>query len=225
MPYQPIPLNQHVQTDVVYLVRNTVDPLLSEFRFLLTVQQPDQDPKGSLQRSLAVLLLSIADGAAQLLYPGQMEDGVRFQSFLKDNCPWTLDSPEGLTVEEACSFLWEEARCPMLHRFGVRSNIHKQKDSLRIVKFGRIFSSDDASITDIEMLSGKRPYSHPSIKRDESHTILLIESFYWALRMAIEKTLNTEEKSNAVDAWLKSGQWDRKSKQKSSPPIKGNLAT
>jgi len=69
--------------------------MLCDFHFLLTVQKPEQGPQGSLPRILSVLLLSIADGAAQLLYPKKMGNGDKFQSFLKDNCPWNLDAPEG----------------------------------------------------------------------------------------------------------------------------------
>jgi hypothetical protein len=208
LPYQKIRFDRHVSKEIVSLVRDVIDPFLSEFRFLLTVQHPEQGEKGSLQRPLASLLLASIDGAAQFLQPGSMNDGKRFQRFLRRNCPWELDKPRGLTVEEACEFLWNEARCPMLHRFGVRSNKSKHGDPRRVLKFGRAFALNDADVTRHEMSWDNRPFTEPSIKRDTKRTVLWIEPFYWSLRIAIQRSVDTPSKSANVTEWLTSGRWD-----------------
>jgi hypothetical protein len=119
MPYQPIPLDEDVTGEARAVVRQVIDPYISEFRFLLTVQQPEQGPKGSLQRVLVAPLLAATDGAAQMLHPGSMQIGERFKAFMKANFPWDLDPPDGLSVDEACEFVWHDARCNLLHRFGM----------------------------------------------------------------------------------------------------------
>jgi hypothetical protein len=205
LPYQPLSFGSHVPEALSAFVRGVIDPRLSEFRFLLTVHHPEQGPRGSLQGSLAALLLVTTDGAAQLLHPGSMDNGKRFKEFLKQNCPWELDAPDGLTVDEACEFLWDEARCPLLHRFGLRAIVDRQTKAL---KYGRMFTNDDAGVTQLECLVDDRPYSEPSIKRDAERTVLWIDSFYWALRIAIQRSINTPEKADRVLDWINSGQWD-----------------
>jgi hypothetical protein len=54
-----------------------------------------------MQRSLAVLMLSAIDGAAQLFCADQgLTSGHRFKRY-EENFPWKLDPPTGLTVIEA----------------------------------------------------------------------------------------------------------------------------
>jgi hypothetical protein len=207
LPYQNIPLGDHVRGAVKYVVREVIDPYLYEFRFLLTVQHPEQGPKGSLQRLLAALLLAATDGAAQLLHPGEMKDGDRFRSFVKTYFPWEEDKPDGLSVDEACEFLWEEVRCAMLHRFGMRTR------PLLATKLGRCFVLDDARVTAIEASLTERPYSETSVCRNAERTVLWIEPFYWALRIAIPRSISTKEKADAVCAWIESGDWDRTRKR------------
>lgn len=203
MPYQPIPLADHVTGIAESFVRSVMDRYLSEFRFLLTVQHPDQGPKGSLQLMLATILLAATDGAAQMLYPGKMENGERFKAFLKLNFPWHLDSPDGLSIDEACEFLWEDVRCPLLHRYAMRAS------PLLQLKFGRMFAADDDGITRLERSLTERPYSETSVRRNDQRTVLWIEPFYWALRLAITQSLSTKEKTDAVSEWISSGAWDR----------------
>lgn len=64
MSYQPINLSSNTPQEITSVIRGIVDPFLEEFHFLLTVQTPDQGPKGSLRRPLLILLLAAADGAA-----------------------------------------------------------------------------------------------------------------------------------------------------------------
>lgn len=120
MVYHPPGLGAHVPAPLVGLVRGVIDPALSAFRFLLMVRRPEQDARGSLQRPLAMLPLAATDGAAQRLEPGHDDAGKRFRAFLHENYPWDIDPPDGPTAGDACACLWDEARCPLLHRFGVR---------------------------------------------------------------------------------------------------------
>ena len=203
MPYQEIPLGDHVHGAVKDVVRNSIDRYLREFRFLLTVHHPEQGPQGSLQQLLAVLLLAATDGSAQLLYPGKgMPNGKRFKGFLKAYFPWEMDTPDGLSVDEACEFLWDEVRCATLHRFGIRAH------PTLALKLGRASVIGDAGVTRIETLLSGRPFSEVSVRRNHQRTVLWIEPFYWALRIAIPRSISTKEKAEAVCAWIESGDWD-----------------
>ncbi len=202
MPYIPISLAKHVTGISEAFVRTVMDRHFAEFRFLLTVQHPEQGPKGSLQRILATILLAATDGAAQLLHPGKMSHGARFKDFLRGNFPWHLDAPDGLTIDEACDFLWDDARCPLLHRYAMRAQ------PLLHLKFGRLLVADDDRITMLEQSLTERPFSVTSVRRDSDRTVLWIEPFYWSLRLAISRALSTEEKANAVSTWIASGAWD-----------------
>ena len=209
MPYQPIALPSHVPDELTSLIREIIDPFLGEIRFLLSVQKPDQGPKGSLHRPLLILLLAAADGAAQLLYSEgkKATNREKFKSFIKNNFPWELDSPDGLSIDEACQFLWEEVRCPLFHRYSLRTN---QANTSGMVKFGRVLATDEEKLTQLELLTDQRPYSDPTFRRDHTRTIVWIDSFYWALRIAITRSINTPEKAATITAWVKSGEWDPK---------------
>jgi len=202
MPYQPIALGDHVAGIAEGFVRSMMDQYFAEFHFLLTVQDPKQGPKGSLQLMLATILLAATDGAAQMLHPGKMENGTRFKGFLKSSFPWHLDKPDGLSVDEACDFLWDDVRCPLLHRYAMRTS------PLLQLKFGRLFSADDDGITNIEQSLTERPYSVTSVGRDAQRSVLWIEPFYWSLRLAVGQSLSTKEKADAVSEWIASGAWD-----------------
>ena len=64
MPYQPIKLPDHVPSIIAALVEDIIDPFLEDFRFLLTVQKPNQGPKGSLQKPLLMLLVAATASSA-----------------------------------------------------------------------------------------------------------------------------------------------------------------
>jgi hypothetical protein len=104
---------------VVQFVAGAIDPRFAEFEFLLTVQMPGVDAKGSLQLSLTTLVCALADGCAQTLLPGKMSNADRFAGYLMKFYPWKLDPPDGLTPEEACTAVWQQYRYPTMHRFGV----------------------------------------------------------------------------------------------------------
>jgi hypothetical protein len=91
----------------------------------------------------------------------------------------------------------------MLHRFGMRAQ------PLLLMKFGRSFVLDDAAVTELENITSERPYTDTSLGRNKERTVLWVEPFYWSLRLAIQKSLDTEVKADAVSKWIKSGDWDR----------------
>lgn len=215
MPYQPLNLGPHVSPALRAVVRRVFDGFFQDFRDLVMVQGSQHGAKGSLQRPMAMLILTAADGAAQLLHPGEMKIGERFKSFLLDNLPWHLDKPDGMTPKQAVAFLWYDARCPLVHRFGLTKGKTK-----RITKYGKVHTVTDAGLTALEQ-STQRPYSDPSIRRNATRTVFWVESFYWSLRQAIEHSLSTKVKADAIETWVKSGKWDdhdTPSSKKRRPP-------
>lgn len=209
MPYTPLPLGDHVPAELVSVIRGAIEPFLDEFHFLLTVRRPDQGPKGSLQLLTSVALLSLIDSSAQLLSPGNLSTGDRFKAFLKDNYPWDLDPPGGMSVDEAIEYLWDYARSSLIHRFGLRASrgVHP------LIELGNSFTSDDASITKLE-LHPSRPTSSPSLHKNDERTIIWLESLYWALRIALVRAIDTPEKCHAVIRHLQSGQFDHKARKR-----------
>lgn len=206
MPYQPIQLGNHIPDKLRSLVSELVDPALADFRFLLQVNDVSSGSKGSLQKPLAAILLSISDGAANFLCPGYPINGKRFKAFLEKNYPWEMDEPSGMSREDARNFLWDLVRCPLLHRFGAlyvpNSKSHKT------IKYNRIHSLSDDDIVGLETRRTIRPYTSSTIESSQTAVIFSIESFYWGLRMAIERSLDTPEKSRAVCEYIQSGKWD-----------------
>ena len=157
-----------------------IDPRFEEFEYLLTLQMPGADERGSLQLSLTTLVCALADGCAQVLLPGKMRNAERFTGYLLKFYPWKLDTPDGLTPEEACVVVWEKYRNPTMHRFGIN-----KKNPLERVKFGRIFTQTPERIATLRQ-GGERPYSDPFIKRGNGRIVLWIDGFYWGLRMAAQ---------------------------------------
>ena len=98
-----------------------VDHVLKEYHFLLTCFEPDQGPKGSLQRSLAVVILSAIDGAAQVFWPDRrLRPGDRFKEYVKANFPWELDKPKGLTKILPPTFCMKISDAPLSIALGQR---------------------------------------------------------------------------------------------------------
>lgn len=195
MPYVPLPVS--VSSNLDDLIRGTIDPALNEIHLLLTIVDPDQGPKGSLQRSIAILLMAATDGAAQWFCPGKMQNGDRFKKFVTDFFPFDgVQTPK----DEVAEFLWHGTRNALMHRFGLHTS-----GVLR--KFDRMFTSTDADIERLERYP-TRPYTDPFFVQDDKRTVVLVEGFYWELRQAIVKALDTPDKFTAVEAWIKSGSWD-----------------
>lgn len=161
MPYTPLRVAADAPEILHRFVRQHIDPLLADVRFLLSIRRPDQAEKGSLQRPMGAMLLICADGAAQLLYPGKprMREVERFKGFLLAYYPWTLDPPENLLPEQAVEILWFFYRCPIVHRFGA---VHDTNPAPLINKVGNIFIGDEATLDRCEQ-PGERPFRGPPL--------------------------------------------------------------
>ena len=151
---------------------------------------------------------------AQTLEPGSLHDGERFKKFLERYYPWDRDKPDGLSIEEALDFLWNDARCPLLHRLGLKIIDNENPSPGEETKFGQIFSITDEKLEKLEKIKDERPYSSNSIRRNEERTVLWIESFYWGLRIAIENALNNQENWKEIIAHIKEGKFDQKGYKK-----------
>jgi hypothetical protein len=204
--YVPLQIGTHVPPSLCGVLANIVDPALKEIHILLPVIDPEQGSKGSMQRSMAVLILSAIDGAAQLFHPGKgFGPGDRFKRYVETNFPWKLDPPNGFGIPEAANALYELARCPLIHRFGAHSGENW-------LKYAKVFTITEASIEDMERLLDERPYSASAIAYDGSRILIYVEALYWCLRLSIIRALDTLDKCREVERWLESGEWDHKRK-------------
>ena len=104
-PYRPLDLPSVLPRIIEQVVRQIIDPALADLRFLLVLRRPDQRPHGSMQQAQVKVLFAAIDGAAQLLHPGKMRDGARFQQFLLRWFPWERYPAQGLSVDNACEVL------------------------------------------------------------------------------------------------------------------------
>ncbi len=206
MPYTPLRVATDAPEILQHFVRQNIDPLLSDVRFLLSIRRPDQGEKGSLQRPMGAMLLICADGAAQLLHPGEFRDGERFKNFLLTRYPWTLDPPENLLPDQAVEILWYFYRCPIVHRFGA---VHDTGPAPLIHKIGNIFTGDEPGLDRCEQ-SGGRPFSKPAIVFGDGRTVLWVEAFYWGIRQAIEAAAGDRPAWPAIEQHLASGAYDRR---------------
>ncbi|MBL6946317.1 MAG: hypothetical protein ISR47_06755 [Rhodospirillales bacterium] len=207
MSYVPIEFPKSTPKHVALIVDNVINALFGEFHFLLTIRNPNQGPKGSFQRTQAIVLVALADGAAQLFWPKpHLSQGKRFREFLGHYYPWEADEPEGFTKEEALDFLWTDVRCAMLHRFGARHAPGKTH------KYGNVFQLTETRVEQIES-DQMRPHSEPFLQRNETRTILWIENFYWGLRQAIQKVVGeTPDRIKEIDKWIADGKYDQTAK-------------
>jgi hypothetical protein len=197
MPYVPLQIGDHVTAPLRDLVKGTIDQAFREIRLIMTFADPDQGPKGSLQISIAILLMAATDGAAQILIPGIMSNGTRFKKFVVDY--FSFDGVE-TPKEEVADFLWDGTRNALLHRFGLHTS-----DAMK--KFGRMFTISDDDLEKVERYPS-RPYSVPFFVCVDERTVVWLEAYYWELRQAIIKALDTPDKVLAVEEWIRSGKWD-----------------
>jgi hypothetical protein len=76
------------------------------------------------------------------------------------------------------------------------------------VRYVILFSPTDERLSQIE-LSVDRPFSEPTIKFDGRTLTVQLESWYWALRQAVIKAVDTQEKVKAVGEHLRRGDFAR----------------
>jgi hypothetical protein len=183
MLYAPLAVPETAPQMLREFCASVIDPRFAEFEYLLTVQMPGADQKGSLQLSLTSLVCALADGCAQTLLPGKMTNGDRFKNYLLRFYPWKLDPPDGLTPEEACAAIWDKYRNPTMHRFGINKS-----NPLERVKFGRIHTQTPDTMKKLQQYD-ERPYSLPFIRRGDGRIVLWIDAFYWGTRLAAQTAL------------------------------------
>lgn len=193
MTYRRLSVPKGAPDSIVQFFAGAIDPRFEEFEYLLTLQAPGADARGSLQLSLTTLVCALADGCAQVLLPGKMRNGERFTRYLLLFYPWKLDPPDGLTPEEACAAVWENYRNPVMHRFGIN-----KKNPFERIKFGRVFTQTPDTIVKLREVS-TRPYSDPFIKRGSGRVVLWIDGFYWGLRMAAQAALVDDARWSELD--------------------------
>jgi hypothetical protein len=209
--YRSLDVPQGLPPALDYAIRQVIDPALLDFHYLLATRHPEHwGPRGSMQFAQAVVLAAV-DGAAQLLHPGSMNDGRRFRKFLKKRFPWGDCPAEGLSVDEACQYLWDDARCPLLHRFGTRHQ------PLLPNKLGNLHTSKEHEVEAIE-LSPQRPLAKPVVHRNEQRTVLWIENLYWGLRKAIEAAVSDPDNVAAAARWIEDGKFDKKRNPQETAP-------
>jgi hypothetical protein len=198
MPYVPIPLPPGLPAMVERVIRTAVDPALSNIHFLMTVSDPSAHDH--LLHAIATLLMSAIDGSAELLVPGDK----KFTTFVIDNFPWGMID---ISPDEVAKFLYLDARCSLIHRFG----LYTAEETRKFV--GGTPLATDSMLTKLEESSEPRK---AFIERNDTRIAVHIEPLYWALRQAIPNALSTSDKINAVNAYVASGAWERKRRDRSS---------
>lgn len=209
MAYFPIETLESTPIHLAFVVKEVINPLFHEFHYLLSLRIPDHGTMGSCQITQAIVLVALADGAAQLFWTGKptLGQGDRFKAFLKHYYPWEADEPVGFTRDEAVEFLWTDVRCAMLHRFGTR---YKPK---RALKYGNPFQRSEEEVEQIER-SQERPASLSFLQQKDTGTLLWIENFYWGLRQAIGKVVHeTPERIEKIEEWIANGKFDHMAKK------------
>jgi hypothetical protein len=152
--------------------------------------------------SIATLLAVLTDSSANLFQPGTMEAIDRFKTFMKENYPWDIDPPFGLDPQDAIDLMWEVVRASAIHRLGL------QPDPPFEVRYVVPFSTTDESMTEIE-LSDERPFSEPTIKFDGRNLTIQLKSWYWGLRRAVVKAVDSQSKVQSVTAHIQAGEFAR----------------
>ena len=195
MPYIPLSLPDHVHEPLLSVCR-VVEGALREIRFIMSDERLYAGPTDRLQKSIATLLLSATDGAAQIFVPvSETDNGKRFKRFLRENFPW--DEVE-MEQEAAREYMWKSARCSLIHRFGFYSGGDQRKVARSIPRIG------DRPLMALEQ--GEKP-PRPFIVQESGKTVIWIEGLYWALRHSIVNALITPEKARNVTDYLASRDW------------------
>jgi len=208
MAYIPIPKPTALSPYIMEVIEHVLDPCFEEIHYLLTIRRQDQGPKGSYQKTQAMVLIALADGMAQLfIADGKIQVGDRFKKFLEKYYPWDKDMPDGFSRDEAVNFIWDNYRCPLFHRLGLRHS----PDNL--IRYGNVFSRSEDEIESIESCE-IRPSTCAFLEKKNSkegveYVNFLVESFYWGLRQAITNVFNEpREELDKIENRIRSGDYD-----------------
>lgn len=190
-------------------VLSTADEAMREFRSIACWPLPsDVGPQGTLQKAMALLILTTGDSLAQLLNPAAGSGKDRFVDFHARHFPEASEICGPPNTICAFDWLYSQVRNPLVHRLALRPI---PKAGLTPVKFIRSHTISEMDMATLESSPDRPNRRFLTLETSGGHQYqaFWIESYYWGLRRAAEKAVADPNCWDLQHKWLRSDLWSK----------------
>lgn len=218
MAYTPIALPSETPQAVVGVVRNAVEPFLSDVNAMLRLPQLRTPRHVGCNLAIAQVLLAVISGVSAVLYSAHGKTGRVFQDFLTDFYPWKSEPRKinQIIGEKAARILYEDLRNPLTHATGtpvydVRGKSRREfaptKPRIRIDRIA--FSSHPGKglpasrLLELETEAVRPDWLPVTLAGDSELRVLTVEALYWGLRCSIQALCSDRPRMAAAADFLK----------------------
>lgn len=197
MAYTPIPIPSNCPEEAAAIVRQAIDPRLSDVHSMLRMPLDQDGLSAGCNFAIADVLFGLIEGVAAVLHPGFGEEGQSFLACVElhygiEPVPTEFDSKR---IGET---LWTMFRNPMQHCLGIAlRKPDNQGNRFRDPSFPTLWVfRDKTGLTEhqVEQLeTGGWPgfLNRSTLAKENDETILAVEAFYVGTRRLINSVLET----------------------------------
>lgn len=192
MAYTSLQLPHTLSPGFTYIVRNQLEPLLSDVHAMLRLPIDTEDGlQAGCNLSAASTLLSVVSGASVTIYNsgGLTQRGNRgelFRQLLINHYPWNQERhyTNGRFDADAASDLYDLFRNPLSHALGIFGPNEIPPGHRVVIEKGSISESEILILETTTVRPSSWPW--PTLRRDGNDYVLWVRAFYWGVRKMIE---------------------------------------
>jgi hypothetical protein len=212
MAYTKLVIPDHIGPCVRWVVRETLDPRLSDVHALLRLPLPDLGITAAGHFTIADTLFECIEGVSAVLFPRTGNASETFLECVKCHYSVEGNEPSGaLTTEKVAAELLFTFRHPMQHCLGL-ALIAPDKQGIRealvmqheLLVFRETFSLSEAEIELFECGRWPERLHHPTLQMRGLNTMFLsVEALYVGTRRLIESVLADVRAMNHAEEFLR----------------------
>ncbi|NBX65924.1 MAG: hypothetical protein EBQ96_02905 [Proteobacteria bacterium] len=205
--YPRLQITEYAEQKLGAILNPLQENWLKELHYILSTKWLETEgmPPVCPHTTASLMCLSIVSGVSSTLYkPAEYrETGCakkHFEGVLTEFYPWELDTPKGITREDAVKALYKTLRNPAAHSLNIR---FKKNGNAQPVSFLLPHIESNEGLSQ-RIIKPKHDFGSNSIEMSAEDTLEFAPTtFYWGIRKMIEKMIDTEEKINEIFEGLK----------------------
>ena len=206
MAYIPLALDPELGPRVKKVIRRLEDHYFRDVHAMLRLPAPAMDISPGCNFAIAQVLASVVSGVSVTLYQHSGRKGRRFKDLLVDYYPWSEEPEPPADTSEAARQIYELVRNPLTHDLGLDLEAKCQTQRVvvkRLLKNRKTCGHTERGVEALEAAARPRRLS-PTITVKGERVVLLVEAFYWGIRMMLLKLNADRRRMEAAEAFLES---------------------
>ena len=204
MPYRPIGRPTVQSPKVERLICKLERHYLMPAHAMLRLPVPNYRLLDPCHFALAHLLLAAIAGVSTTLYSRTGGNGYRFKQVLIDYYPFSFESGNTLSPQQAADTLWSVFRNPLAHDLGYDLETKAKTPEVKVFRVLRKSKTRGLTEKEIEALeiTSSRPTLEPTLSIRSDATVLRIDALYWGVRQMLENLLADVSRVQAAERLL-----------------------